>query len=204
MEVFPVSEIRSFSTLPMGVCFVWINPVVSPGPLSSKQRVWIFPASVWLFPYGWQTAAFWSSLPFRSVLFHHMWQAKVNCWFVLDEALRMRAARIIWSRRDFSFFFLYCQGAKKTSKKKKRRDVQIFVVHGFLPLPEQLQTVELYCFFTWFLMKVSACFHWNLMKSKLAGANELVSGVHHPSLGVFTAIPVVILARKADRWLQTD
>lgn len=201
MEVFPVSEIRSFSTLPMGVCFVWINPVVSPGPWSSKQRVWIFPASVWLFPYGWQTAALWSSLPFWSVLFHHMWRAKFYCWFVLDEALSMRAARVIWSRRDFSVFFLYCQGAKKTSKK---RDMQIFVVCGFLPLLEQLQTVELYCFFACFLIKVNARFHWNLMKSKLAGANELVSGVHRPSLGMFMAIPVVILARKVDRWLQAD
>jgi len=113
----------------------------------------------------------------------------------------MRAARVIWSRRDCSVFFLYCQGAKKTSKK---RDMQIFVVCGFLPLPEQLQTVELYCSFTWFLIKVNACFHWNLMKSKLAGANELVSGVHRPSLGMFMAILVVILARKADRWLQAD
>lgn len=98
-----------------------------------------------------------------------MWQVKFYCRSVLDEALSTRAAGITWSRRDSSFFFLYCQGAKET----KKEDVQIHIVYGCLPLTEQLHTVELYSSFPWFLIKGSASFHWNLMKSKLAGGNEL-------------------------------
>lgn len=103
------------------------------------------------------------------VSFSITWQVKFYCWSVLDEALSMRAAWITWSRRDSSFFFLCCQGAKET----KQEDMQICVAYGFLPLPEQLHTVELYCCFTWFLITLSASFHWNLIKSRLAGGNEL-------------------------------
>lgn len=98
-----------------------------------------------------------------------MWQVKFYCWSVLVAALSMRAAWIMWSRRESSFFFLHCQGATETKKK----EMQICVMHGFLPLPEQLHAVELYYSFTWFLIKHSASSHWNLMKSKLAGGSEL-------------------------------
>lgn len=82
---------------------------------------------------------------------------------------------IMWSRRDSSFFFLYCQGAKETIKKE---DTQICVAYGFLPLPEQLHAEELSCSFTWFLIKLSASFHWNITKPKLAGGNKLGCLVH--------------------------
>jgi len=45
-----------------------------------------------------------------------MGQVKFYCRSVLDEALSMRAAWIMWSRRDSRFFCLDYQGAKETKE----------------------------------------------------------------------------------------
>lgn len=77
-----------FSTLPMGMCLTCEDKslgfsrslVFQTGSLDFPCKCMI--VSLWLI-----NRAFWRSLPFRSFLFHHMWQVKFYCRSVLDEAL---------------------------------------------------------------------------------------------------------------------
>lgn len=117
---------QKFSTLPMGVYLTCVDKSLGfSRSLVFQTGSLDFPCvivSLWLIN---------SSLLEQSTTSKHpMWQVRFDCESVLDEALSMSAAWMMWSRRNSSFFFLDCQGAEET---KQKEDMQICVVYDCFP-----------------------------------------------------------------------